>query len=257
MTYNLPKKLAQSWIENNELLLLLDGLDEVSIEYRSVCVRAINDFTQEYPRQIVISSRIQEYRALDIKLQLVGAVKIQPLGAEQVELFFKKVGGVPEFIAELRQQDELPNLLVTPLFLGILVMALDESRQNSSEHDRFGAPQLLDAYIQRMLSHRSSSNTFRNIDTIRWLKALAMSMLEQQESVFVMTDGIGGWIYRLISWGKGKSPFDMKQFLEYAAEKLFLRRVDDGYIFIHRVFMEHFANLSNENIVRITTSVED
>ena len=46
--YNIPKKIAQPWVENDELLLLLDGLDEVKLEYREACVQAINEFRQEH-----------------------------------------------------------------------------------------------------------------------------------------------------------------------------------------------------------------
>jgi hypothetical protein len=39
--YNVPNKIGRPWIENDDLLLLLDGLDEVSLEQREVCVGAI------------------------------------------------------------------------------------------------------------------------------------------------------------------------------------------------------------------------
>ncbi len=42
--YDVSSKLAQEWVSHNMLLLLLDGLDEVSREYRDTCVAAINTF---------------------------------------------------------------------------------------------------------------------------------------------------------------------------------------------------------------------
>ena len=36
------------WINENKLLLLLDGLDEVKLESRTKCVDAINQFRKEH-----------------------------------------------------------------------------------------------------------------------------------------------------------------------------------------------------------------
>ena len=35
-------------------------------------------------------------------------------------------------------------------------------------------------------------------------------------------------------------------FLDYCAERIFLRKVGGGYIFVHRLLMEHFASLNPE-----------
>ena len=43
-TYSIPKKNARDWSKGNKLLLLLDGLDEVSNAERTKCVEAINQF---------------------------------------------------------------------------------------------------------------------------------------------------------------------------------------------------------------------
>jgi hypothetical protein len=42
--YDVHKKITRSWIDSDDLLLLLDGLDEVKAERRETCVKAINDF---------------------------------------------------------------------------------------------------------------------------------------------------------------------------------------------------------------------
>ena len=46
--YKIPNKIALSWIGNDMLLLLLDGLDEVALERREKCVEAINEFRQKH-----------------------------------------------------------------------------------------------------------------------------------------------------------------------------------------------------------------
>jgi eukaryotic-like serine/threonine-protein kinase len=46
---------------------------------------------------------------------------------------------------------------------------------------------------------------------------------------------------RLVLYRNGSLPFRLIPFLDYCAERIFLRRVGGGYIFVHRLLMEHFA----------------
>jgi len=44
----------------------------------------------------------------------------------------------------------------------------------------------------------------------------------------------------------GYSPWNYARFLDYAAERLFLQKVGGGYIFVHRMLLEHFAAMPLE-----------
>jgi len=44
----------------------------------------------------------------------------------------------------------------------------------------------------------------------------------------------------------GSAPLDYVQFLDSAVDRLFLRKVGGGYIFVHRILMEYFASLPIE-----------
>jgi hypothetical protein len=46
----------------------------------------------------------------------------------------------------------------------------------------------------------------------------------------------------LVLWRFGAMPLDYVRFLDYAAERVFLRKVGGGYIFVHRLLLEHFAS---------------
>jgi hypothetical protein len=48
-------------------------------------------------------------------------------------------------------------------------------------------------------------------------------------------------VLRLSLWYYDGMPRRYVDFLDYAAERLFLRRVGGGYIFIHRLLQEYFA----------------
>ena len=48
---------------------------------------------------------------------------------------------------------------------------------------------------------------------------------------------------RLILWRTNALPWNYAAFLDYAAERIFLRKVGGGYIFVHRLLLEYFAEL--------------
>ena len=51
------------------------------------------------------------------------------------------------------------------------------------------------------------------------------------------------YILRLILWFTGHTPRNYARFLDYATERIFMQKVGGGYIFIHRLLMEYFAEL--------------
>jgi hypothetical protein len=51
------------------------------------------------------------------------------------------------------------------------------------------------------------------------------------------------FILRLLLWRTRAIPWDYPHFLDYAAERILLLKVGGGYIFIHRLLLEHFASL--------------
>ncbi len=59
-------------------------------------------------------------------------------------------------------------------------------------------------------------------------------------------DVIKHYTLRLILWWKGYAPLNYVRFLDYATKLIFLRKVGGGYIFIHRMLMEHFAAMRKE-----------
>nr|MDJ0568382.1 zinc ribbon domain-containing protein [Pleurocapsa sp. MO_192.B19] len=45
---------------------------------------------------------------------------------------------------------------------------------------------------------------------------------------------------RRILYRKGRIPWNYARFLDYASERLLMKKVGGGYIFYHRMLMEHF-----------------
>ncbi len=60
--YQVPRKLGQVWVEANQIMPLLDGLDEVTPTHHEECIKTINAFRKEHGLvPIVVCSRKEEY----------------------------------------------------------------------------------------------------------------------------------------------------------------------------------------------------
>jgi hypothetical protein len=54
------------------------------------------------------------------------------------------------------------------------------------------------------------------------------------------------FVLRWLLWRADCLPWNYVRFLDYAAERLLLRKVGSGYIFVHRLLMEYFAGLDED-----------
>jgi len=54
-------------------------------------------------------------------------------------------------------------------------------------------------------------------------------------------------ILRLLPAWNDHAPRNYSRFLDYAAERILLRKVGGGYIFVHRMLLEYFADLERES----------
>lgn len=192
--YNVPKKLAQNWVLDDELQLLLDGLDEVKWEQREACVKAINDFRQRHGLAVPIAvcSRIADYESLEANLNLSGAVLLQPLTSEQIDEYMERIG--PEISSvrrALQHDDVLQELVRQPLLLSIMILAyrgisIDEFESEYTRTIEARRKHLFDTYIQQMFKRaaRTRNDLYNQLQTKRWLLWLAKLMLRQNQSVF-------------------------------------------------------------------------
>jgi hypothetical protein len=52
---------------------------------------------------------------------------------------------------------------------------------------------------------------------------------------------------RLILWLNGYTPLKFIKFLDHFAKLIFLKKVGGGYIFIHRMLLDSFADLTPQS----------
>lgn len=180
--YQVPGKVGRAWIENNQLLLLLDGLDEVPQGQREACVEAINTYQQREEHgltPLVLSSREVDYLDLARLVLLHTAVTVQPLTSVQIDAYLSSVGRQLNAVrAALLDDVDLQALANSPLMLSILSLAY----QGQTAEDLLETPpaarqrHLFGVYVQRMLDHRKAALQYAPEQTKRWLAWLARKM---------------------------------------------------------------------------------
>ena len=160
--YDVPRKTGQAWVETDQILPLLDGLDEVAPEHRAACVEAINTFRQDHGLlPLVVCSRVADYEALGTRLRLQGALVVQPLTRAQVDSYLTQVGQPLAAVREALQEDPtLWELLDTPLMLTIVTLAyagqpVGALRTHGTPDER--RQHLFATYVDRMFQRRSAT----------------------------------------------------------------------------------------------------
>lgn len=214
--YQIPRRIGSRWLENNDLALLLDGLDEVEAGRRKACIAAINRFRQDYGLvQIGICSRTQEYETAATPLKLSGAILLQPLTPDQIESYLTAAGPQVETLRQILQEDAtLQALARSPLMLNIMRLAYQDIPAEALSGERLNTVEerrkhLLDAYVERMFRRRAQTKVepFSRERVTRWLAWLAHRLTQDNQSVFLieqiqqdwLSSGAQRWLYWLAS----------------------------------------------------------
>jgi len=185
--YHIPKRIAQPWVENDDLLLLLDGLDEVEAEHRDACTEAINNFRQEHGlAPIAVCSRAADYEALATCLRLQGAVGLRPLTSEQIDQYLAGAESEPMAVSRMLRRDAaLQELAQSPLMLSVMALVY---RELSVEAMPVSGPErrrrLFDAYVERMLKQRGTGRQYPSQQAVHWLAWLAHQMSQHAQAEF-------------------------------------------------------------------------
>ena len=198
--YQIPKRIGRHWLENDVLLPLLDGLDEVRPENRATCIEAINMFGKEFGLAgRVICSRLKEYTDLPMRLKLNGAICLQPLTSEQVDNYLEMAGPKLKTLHTALQGDNtLQNLAQFPLMLNIMSLAYQDGEALPAEvadtvDER--RKHLFDTYIERMFKRKGTGDKpYNDRQTTTWLVWLAQKMTGHDQTIFLIEQLQPSWL---------------------------------------------------------------
>ena len=201
--YQVSKSLGKTWIEQQQLILLLDGLDEVEAKHRNNCVQALNNFLQEQGlTEMVVCSRISDYEALSARLRLRSSIYVHPLTPRQIDQYLGKAGEQVAALKTLLQKNsELQAFASSPLILSVMSLAyrncaLDElPKINAIEAWR---QSLFDAYIERMFQRRGTTKKYAKEKAKRWIIFLARKMADESQALFLIEKIQPSWLKRSI-----------------------------------------------------------
>jgi hypothetical protein len=192
--YQVPRRIAATWIEQDALTLLLDGLDEVAEAQRAACADAINAWRRDHGLvPVVVCSRTLELQALAPRLRLEEAVELQPPSDAEVDRYLSYLEATGTPLGDVREavmsDPELRRLLRSPLLLHVVVLAY-HGRPASALHAEGTAQQrqewLWEAYLTRMFEQRplDPADGYSDRMAMRWLTWLARSLQDHAETEF-------------------------------------------------------------------------
>jgi hypothetical protein len=189
--YDVPRKLAKTWVDAELLLPLLDGLDEVALDHREACVETINAFVNEHGLlPLVVCSRVADYEALTMRLRLPSAVIIQSLSRQQIQHYVDQTGVALAGLRTVLQADTtLWEVLDTPLMLSIAALAYQgRSAEEIPSSGSVGEhrSQLWEAYTDAMFHRRAKAAPYSREQTEHWLTWLASAMQDHHQSMFYL-----------------------------------------------------------------------
>jgi hypothetical protein len=98
-------------------------------------------------------------------------------------------------------------------------------------------------FVGMLCSFNYSDGGIHEVISIGLAVGLLAGLAGGKGPVFAGLVLIQHFVLRMILWLEGYIPWNYARFLDYATERIFLRKVGGGYIFIHRMLLEHFAQM--------------
>lgn len=194
LKYGVSKKLSNQWLEANILLPLLDGLDKLHPDHQAAAVQNINEWLGNVSGPLVVSCCGTPYDLYPTNLALNGTLDLEPLTPGQLEQYLTSLG-LDDLWMRIRKSPEHLDLLRTPLWLSLLILAKDTfdsgtwERLNSlQERQHF----LLDGFILQQLHQplsqpeRANENPPTAQQMRHWLGWLARHIRDQTEHEFLI-----------------------------------------------------------------------
>jgi NACHT domain len=199
LRYDVPRKIAKEWVESDQILPLLDGLDEVKAEQRAACVEAINAFRQSHGfLSLVVTSRTADYEIIANPLRIHGAILVNSLTRDQVSAYLSDLGVAGEPLRHALDGDpSFWSLLDSPLLLNMVTLAcagLTDAVLPIPRPATELRSNLFGIYVSRALKRRAETLRYSSEQTELWLAWLAVQMVARSQTVFYLEQLRNEWL---------------------------------------------------------------
>lgn len=213
--YDMPENIGRSWLEqkgsedkeNNQFMLLLDGLDELDSQLQKACITAINQFKEKgFGRYLAVACREQAYNDLHpLRLRLDGSIRLKPLTLTHIDAFLTDESltavapKLEKLQEDLQEHELLWELARNPLMLNIMVTVYQGGGiANLDQFDSLDALGrfLFKEYTCRMFKRevRKDPQHFSEVETRKTLSWLAQNLLIHHQSIFLLENMQPGWL---------------------------------------------------------------
>jgi hypothetical protein len=200
--YNISSEVSSYWLDQLQILPLLDGLNEVPSEYRELCIQQINQWLHSdfSPIHLVVCSTVEGYYRYKSRLELNGAILLKPLTKTQIQDYLLRARG-RELWNEIERHENLLKLAQKPLFLTLMTLAYEEILVESwkrlpSEEEQL--QYLFNAYIRRQVAQHRQGIEYDSIypaDQMRQgLEWIAQRLEEENQTEFSVDEIPINWL---------------------------------------------------------------
>ncbi|MDX2136881.1 MAG: HEAT repeat domain-containing protein [Chloroflexota bacterium] len=279
-TYRIAPKLLARWLDNKQLVLLLDGFDEIPAEHRAAAISAINDFRADKAyasHPLVVATRIAEFRLASDDMQrgfaLNGAIALEQIDAVQIERFLEPSEG-RDALRGLRalyaENGAVQAMARTPFLLNSMAYVYADRPLTALAPELKTIPErqqhLFDAYLEKRLL--PLPKRYKDLAQFkRWLAWLA-TKIGYYGTVFRPADVDLRWFgMRRALWLIDRplarlrllraQPVRLRVYLRFARERQILREMGGGYTFRHEALRLSLLRLNVGADAQIAALIRD
>jgi hypothetical protein len=198
-SYAIPAEIGKNWVELNQIIPLLDGLDEVARAYLPECIQTINDCLGHLSH-CVVCCRASVYLEQDQRVHIRTAAFVEPLTLLQIDDYLSDPDEHLDALREAIHADsKLQGLAKVPMNLRILALAYHE-KSTSELLEILTSPtipseqKLCEAFVQRMLQDRSIVERYGSEQVKVGLGWLAQKLEENKLKEFYIERMQPGWL---------------------------------------------------------------
>lgn len=189
--YQVSPRVARRWLDQGWILPLFDALDEVKADARLRCLRALAEAAREHVFPgLIVTSRLEEYLALDVRLALSGTLHLLPLTDEQIDASLQ----ANPVVARIASAPGVRDFANTPLSLRLILELqneLDDEAGPESLEDR-----VYEAYVQRVLARSAKRAWTHDVDLRTAIQRLAERMVDNRAYLVEIHDLQPSWLKR-------------------------------------------------------------
>ena len=190
------RTFAKKIIQQSNLILLFDGFDEVHKNDRTSCLEAIGRYGVDANRKFVITSRIEEYKAVVRDAPVNFQIDVGPLTLEQIIRELDKIGyKQPEpkrLSLAIKNDDLIQELVENPFYFNLLQLLFAQGMLLSDlKFSSNGIEDLQKDVVQEFINNQlisSDKNNYQPEGAQKWLAFLAHRMGQRNLVVFELRD---------------------------------------------------------------------